>query len=227
MGQFFRMQVEFVCEQGTVQQQLHQMLFLGFGYFGVIAGRGWWNEVALSRLLLYDNGLLLVSVQEVQTSLYTQHVTEECGFQCHVCAVITGNALSQVLSYQFPDVGPLCTCFLIEGFGLLLALEAFAGQHLQRIHLEVSCHALGKGYISVMHRIVQKLPREISQVDMFCVGLRFQTIDDTYERRFGIGLKARGHRGHVHQIVGFVDDEFGHAQAVLHAHTHQMDLCPW
>ena len=218
------MHLELIYEQRTIEQQLHQVLLLRFGHQRVVVGRRLWDKVSLAGLLLDDDCFALVGVQEVQSALYAQHVAEECGLQGDSPCVVPLDALLQVVAYQLLDVGLLGTCVLIEGLGLLACLQTFASQHLQRMMLEELRHAVGKGNLPAVYRIVEKLPSEVSQMDMLGVGLRLQTVDEAHKGRLGIGFKAGCHRGHIHQVIRLVDDELGHAKVILEAYTYQVDL---
>ena len=66
-----------IDKQSAIEQQLNPVLLLYLWHVRIIAWTIEWHKTCLSRLLLYDDTLPLILIEKVETTLYSQHYTEE------------------------------------------------------------------------------------------------------------------------------------------------------
>ena len=201
------------------------MLLLRYRSVGIVFGRRERHKFTLARLLLYYRGASFLLVQQVETSLYTEHVAEEGRLQYHRLRVVLVHFLGQVVAYEFLYVLFLLACVLVELLHRSLVVHVVARSQTYGVGLEEFHNALAEGHVAVVYRVVQKTSCKITEMDVYRVGLRFQSVHHVHVWRFGVGFEARGYCRDVYQIVGFVNDEFGHAHILLHANAHEVELC--
>ena len=75
-----------------------------------------------------------------------------------------------------------------------------------------------------MHRVVEEASCKVTQMDVHGIGLRLQTVHHIHVRRLGVALEARGYGGDVDEVVRLEDYQFRHADILLHADAHKIEL---
>ena len=201
------------------------MLLLWYRSVGVVFGRCIRHKFTLARLLFYYRGASFLFVQQVETSLYTEHVAEEGRLQHHSLRVVLVHFLGQVVANELLYILFLRACVLIELLYSSLIVHVVARSQTYGVGLEEFHNALAERYVTVVYRVVQEASCQITKVDVHRVGLWLQSVHHVHVWRLGVSLKARCNCRYVYQIVGFVNDEFGHAYILLHADAHEVELC--
>ena len=163
--------------------------------------------------------------EKVETSLNAEYVAEECRLQHHRLRVVFVHLLGQVVAYELLYVLFLLACVLIELLHRSLIVHVVARCQTYGVGLEEFHNALAEGHVAVVYRVVQETSCKITEMDVHRVGLRFQSVHHVHIWRLGVGFEARCNSRDVYQIVGFVNDEFGHAHILLHANAHEVELC--
>ena len=225
MAQLVGVFLELVVEQGTIERQLYKMLLLRHRSVGIVLGRCVGHKLALARLLFYYRCATVLIVQQVETALNAEYVAEECRLQHHRLGVVFVHLLGQVVAYKLLYVLFLLACVLVELLHRSLVVHVVARCQTYGVGLEEFHNTLAEGHVAVVNRVVQKTSCKITEMDVHRIGLRFQSVHHIHIWRLGVGFEARGYSSNVYQIVGFVNDEFGHAHILLHTDAHEVELC--
>ena len=225
MAQLVGVFLELVVEQRTVERQLYKMLLLWYRSVGIVFGRRERHKLSLARLLFYYRCATVLIVQQVETALNAEYVAEEGRLQYHRLRVVLVHLLGQVVANELLYILFLRACVLIEFLYRSLVVHVVARSQTYGVGLEEFHNALAERHVTVVYRVVQEASSKITEMDVHRVGLRFQSVHHVHIWRLGVGFEARCNSRDVYQIVGFVNDEFGHAHILLHANAHEVELC--
>ena len=179
-----------VVEQGAVERELYEMLLLRFGSVRVEAVGGEGHESAFARLLLDDGHIAVLLVQQVETSLNAQHLAEERRLEHHVMIVVLVYLLRQHLANQSLDVALLLLRLLVELLHDGLLLQVIARGKSDGVVVEEADDALVERRMALVYGLVEKLTSQVTQVDVYGVGLRLHGVHQADVRRLGVGLEA-------------------------------------
>ena len=221
--ELFGAHVELVLAQSPVEHQLHDVLLLRLGSLGVEVGRVEGHEVAFARLLLDDDGSVARAAEEVHTSLYAQHLAEESGLKDGLLGAVGVHLRGQCLVDEVLDVALLQVGVGVEVGPLLGRSHVGTGEQRHAAALEEVVEAALEWPLLLVNGLVEELAGEIAEEDGRCVGLRRQFVDQVDEGRLGVALEAAGYGCYINKVVGFEDDELGHAHVSLVAQPHEME----
>ena len=136
-----------VVQDGTVEQHLHKVVLL------MTVG----DEIAFSRLLFDEYPH--IGLQQVHTSLQSQHLREERGFEQHLLLFIVANLLELVSHHVAYDA------LLASRFFMEIIVDVGTHRQFCRIFPEKRQDTAPIGYVilGVVHLLVEHLTGEVTQ----------------------------------------------------------------
>ena len=170
--------------------------------------------VALSGLLFDE--YLEVFLHHVHTSLQSQFLTNEGGFEQGILLVEVPYVMRQHIVNKRADVHHLCLCLCVKIGWKRAGTEVEGRSGKEFLDGAGVTHRLLRLFVDI---VVEKLAVQVTHQDGGRIGSRLDFVHEIVERVVSVLPKTGGQRTDVNQVIGVNHNKVGNVVIFL-VHTH-------
>ena len=196
------------------------MLFLLHRTLGIMVPR---RESALTAFLFYQH--TVIELQEVHTSLQSQHLANERGFEHHLFGTVLAHMAGKGFVEGNVDMLRLYLSLSIE-VGKGESVAVLDGEDVKDIVADENTEYLVVGLTAAVNGMVEEHAGKVSKEYLLTCSKWFETLQEMVEGCMGIFLKTACHSGDVDEEIRLQDNDLGiDATGGESDRTHKIELC--